>query len=89
MIVYNVQLDKKVEKFIRKQTSNFIEKFMKKVEMLSYDPYTPFLDIKKLKWVHDTYRLRIWKARFLYTVEHTKILIHFFDADGRGDIYKK
>jgi mRNA-degrading endonuclease RelE of RelBE toxin-antitoxin system len=32
--------------------------------------------------------LRIWKYRFLYEIIEDKILIYFYDADSRWDVYK-
>jgi mRNA interferase RelE/StbE len=46
------------------------------------------LDIRRLQWTKDEYRLRIWKYRFLYKVYESRIYIYFYDADSRGDIYK-
>lgn len=52
------------------------------------DPYENNLDIKIIIWLPNTYRLRIWKYRFLYEVLDEKIIINFIDAWSRWEIYK-
>ncbi len=87
-MTYNIILDKKVQKFLDKQTDKFVTRFFEKATILSQDPRTPFLDIKRLEWLDASFRLRIGKYRFLYRIDHDQIVIYFFDADGRGDVYK-
>ncbi len=41
-----------------------------------------------MQGAEDDYRLRIGKYRFLYHVMDQKVLIFFYDAGSRGDIYK-
>lgn len=87
--MYRVQLEKKVQKFLLKQKwQPIITQFEKALRELAYDPYENTLDIKIIIWLPHTYRLRIWKYRFLYEIIDDKIIINFFDADSRGDIYK-
>ncbi len=85
---YKVELHKKVEKFLDTQTDNFVNIFFEKVQLISKDPHTKILDIKPLQWYSWHYRLRIGKYRFKYTIIEDQILIYFYDAGSRGDIYK-
>ena len=86
--MYTYTFTKQVEKFLEKQNADFIHNFTQKVEILSQDPFGSHLDIKPLRGMWDNYRLRIWKYRFLYYVNHTEICIYFYKAWSRGDIYK-
>ncbi len=63
-------------------------RFFEKLQILKYNPLDNRLDTKPLKWSKDKYRLRIGKYRFLYEIKEQKILIYFYDADSRGDVYK-
>ncbi len=85
---YKIELSKSVEKFLIKH-KEVTKRFVQKVEILSENISDPILDVKALsgakKW---NYRLRIGKRRFLFEVQKEKILIYFYDADSRGDIYK-
>jgi len=57
--------------------------------MLEQDPFGESLDIKKYKGgVEHCYRLRIGKYRFLYEIIEYRLVIYFFGADSRGDVYK-
>jgi mRNA interferase RelE/StbE len=56
--------------------------------ILENDLQSLLLDIKLLKGIKDNFRLRVWKYRFLFRKDAIKIVIYFYDADTRGDIYK-
>jgi mRNA interferase RelE/StbE len=84
---YKIETSKLVKKFLQKHPE-IISKYFSAIELLQYNPNTPDLDIKKLQGEKYSYRLRIGKYRFLYEIKEEKILIYFFDAGSRGDIYK-
>jgi len=87
--MYRLKFDKKVLKFFLKhkweKVSILFEKYAMQIKL---DPYTKKLDIKKIQWWENKYRLRIWKYRFLYEIIDNEILIYFYDAGSRWDIYK-
>jgi len=85
--IFDIQTSKKVDKFLDKNR-NIAIKYIEAIEILKISPFYNFLDIKKLKWKEEKYRLRIWKYRFLYEIIEDKILIYFYDAGGRWNIYK-
>lgn len=87
--MYKIILEKRVQKFLEKHAGDdLIEKFKTSLMILSLDPYENNLDIKILVWLPNSYRLRIGKYRFIYEVIDEKIIINFFDAWTRWDIYK-
>lgn len=86
MLKYRILTHKRVDKFLSSH-SIIAKTFLTKLDILGNNPFSPILDTKPLKGLKNTWRLRIGKYRFLYTIEHDKILIFFFDADSRGDIY--
>lgn len=86
--MYKLTLDRSVQKFMTKHT-DVARLFYKKIPFLLADPYTAKLDIKPLQWYEKwNYRLRIGKYRFKYVVIDRDIVIYFYDADSRGDVYK-
>ena len=88
--MYNILLEKKVQKFLQKQKwQPIISQFEKALTELSLDPYENNLDIKIIIWLPHSYRLRIGKYRFLYEIIDDKVIINFFDADSRWEIYKR
>ena len=87
--MYKINLEKNVMKFLEKHKwEKIIHVFTEKLKIISNNPYENNLDIKAFKWTENTYRLRIWKYRFLYEIIENEITIIFFDADSRGWIYK-
>ena len=88
--MYKILLEKKVQKFLQKQKwQPIISQFEKALTELSLDPYENNLDIKIIIWLPHSYRLRIGKYRFLYEIIDDKVIINFFDADSRWEIYKR
>lgn len=86
--MYKYKFTKQVEKFLQKQSKDFLQLFSEKLEILIKNPYSNNLDIKALKWLDNNYRLRIGKYRFLYEIIDEEISIYFYKAWSRWDIYK-
>lgn len=85
--MYKIETSKEVDKFLDKHR-DIAKKFVQNLETLKILPFSNNLDIKSLKWKKNHYRLRIWKYRFLYEIIENEILIYFYEADTRWDIYK-
>ena len=85
--MYNIKLSKDVEKFLMFHP-DIATRFFVKADIMLENPLDPSLDIKKLQWENDKYRLRIGKYRFLYEIQDNIVLVYFYKADSRGDIYK-
>jgi len=86
--IYKVIFDKKVLKFLSKHKwENIIYNFQNALKIIKINPYENNLDIKTMKWKIKSYRLRIWKYRFIYEIIDNKLIITFVDADTRWDIY--
>ena len=87
--MYKIILEKPVEKFLEKHKWEVvIEQFENSLFFLSDDPYENNLDIKIITWLPNSYRLRIWKYRFLYEIIENTISISFFKAGSRWEVYK-
>ena len=85
---YEVVFSKQIFKFLGKCDKSIARRFKDAVEIIEKNPYTSLLDIKKLAGSANHYRLRIWKYRFLYEVRENEILIYFYKADSRWNVYK-
>jgi mRNA interferase RelE/StbE len=95
---YEIELHKRVEKFLRKQDKAFLQRVDSVFEKLSKNPLNfKELDIKHLEGGNNDYRLRIGKYRFIYTIIENKLVIYIienklviyiYDGGSRGDIYK-
>jgi len=86
--IYSITFDKIIKKFISKHKwEKIILQFKKAISELKVNPYENNLDIKTMKWSIYSYRLRIWKYRFVYEIINNELVIIFVDADTRWDIY--
>ena len=87
--MYKITLEKPVIKFLEKHKwEKLIEQFENSLILLANDPFDNELDIKIINWLPNSYRIRIWKYRFLYEIIENTISISFFSAWPRWDVYK-
>ena len=86
--MHKVKISKAVYKFIKSRPKKFREVIFDAFDKIAADPFDNSLDIKKLKNKPDHYRLRLGKYRVLYEIQKHQILVYFYKADSRGDIYK-
>lgn len=86
--MYQVILKKDVIKFLATHTELQI-RFYEKIKEIKSNPFSKALDIQKYPdWWENHYRFRLWNYRFLYYIIKNELVIYFYDADSRGDIYK-
>jgi mRNA interferase RelE/StbE len=86
--MYQLKLSKEVDKFLDKHRDIW-KRLDEKMPQIQENPHHPvWVDIKPYIWYPNNYRLRIGKYRFLYEVIDDEILVYFYDADSRGDIYR-
>ncbi len=86
---YKIKFHKKVFKFLEKCDIKIAHKFYIAIQELERSPFENSLDIVKLSGEGtNSYRLRISKYRFKYTIIKEDIVIYFYDAWKRWDIYK-
>ena len=75
---YNIKLTKKAEKFIKKQDKDTQRRIIKAIIEL------PEGDIKRLKGVDETYRLRVGDFRVLFEKNDKELVIVVIDVGNRG-----
>jgi mRNA interferase RelE/StbE len=86
--MYQLKLSKEVDKFLDKHRDIW-KRLDEKISQIQENPHNPvWVDTKPYIGYPNNYRLRIGKYRFLYEVIEDEILVYFYDADSRGDIYK-
>ena len=87
--MYKVLLHRKVEQFLDTRDDKFVLLFWDKIRLLRENPFDrgANLDIVPLKGKKSHYRLRIGKYRFLFEIKKREVIIYFYKADTRGEIY--
>ncbi len=90
--MYEVLLSKQVQKFLDSLSDDYIRKFHTKVLQLAENPFSrnTNLDITPLIGKpKGFFRIRIGGIRFLYEIQKERVVIYFYKADFRGDVYKE
>ncbi len=88
--MYHLKIHKKALKFLKSRNSSERNQIETKLEFLKEDPIShPQLDVKKMKGVENTFRLRIGRIRIIYLIINDELLILVISAGVRGEIYKK
>lgn len=87
--MYDVKISKGVHKFIKSRSPNFRVTIFDAFDKIAINPFDTSLDIKKMKNMDGHYRLRLGKYRILFEIIKDEILVYFYKADSRGDVYKK
>ncbi|MDP4011287.1 MAG: type II toxin-antitoxin system RelE/ParE family toxin [Candidatus Roizmanbacteria bacterium] len=63
------------------------KKVLKKLQLLSNNPFGTHLNIRKMANTPASYRLRIDNLRVIYEIDFEKQIIYVEDIDYRGSIY--
>ena len=86
---YIVKIRPNARKKLAKMNSLLRVRITKIIDSLeNFDLVFLDLDIKKLKWYENRYRLRIWKYRVLFEKYEDKLIILVIDIWSRWDVYK-
>lgn len=85
--MYNIVYEAKALKFLKKADMIFRKTLQDKIKMLSSDPHSSQLDVRKLKG-RDGYRLRVGDYRILYTLNNDIVTIYIIDIAHRKEIYQ-
>lgn len=89
MATYKIEFKKSAAKEFASLSKNVKIKILDSLQVLSANPYTEILSIKKLKGLEKAYRLRIGDYRVIYSVESNVLTIMVIKIGRRKDIYKK
>ncbi len=79
---------KDFKKFFKERTQKERDIIDQKLMILSDDPFSNSLDIKKLKGYDGRYRLRVGRYRVIYEIFDDVLVIVLADGGSRGGIYK-
>ncbi len=85
---YEIVFKKSAFKELQSLPDRIQQKIIDAVQLLSLNPYTELLQIKKMKGADSLYRLRIQDYRVVYFIENKMIKITIIKIGHRKDIYE-
>jgi len=85
---YEVVFKKSALKELQNLPQRIQQKILDAVQLLSLNPYTELLQIKKMKGADFLYRVRIQDYRVIYVIENHLIKITIIKIGHRKEVYE-
>ena len=86
--VYEVVFKKSAAKELQGLPQKIQQKILDAVRLLSLNPYTELLQIKKMKGADSLYRVRIQDYRVIYVIENQIIKVTIIKIGHRKGVYE-
>ncbi len=86
---YEVKFYKDALKNIQRLDKISRNRILDHIKILSENPKSDELDIKKMQGTENQFRLRVGPYRVVYSIFNDKLLIIVIRVGSRGDVYKK
>ena len=85
---YEVVFKKSALKELQGIPSKIQQKILDAAQLLSLNPYTELLQIKKMKGIDSLYRFRINEYQVVYKIENHLIKVIIIKIGHRKDVYE-
>jgi len=85
---YEVIFKKSAAKELQNLPQKVQQKILDAVQLISLNPYTELLQIKKMKGADSLYRVRIQDYRVIYVIENQVIKITIIKIGHRKEVYE-
>ncbi len=86
--VYEIVFKKSAAKELQGLPQKIQQKILDAVQLLSFNPYTELLQIKKMKGADSLYRVRIQDYRVIYLIENRIIKVTIIKIGQRKEVYE-
>jgi len=86
--VYEVVFKKSAAKELQRLPQKIQQKILDAVQLLSLNPYTELLQIKKMKGADSLYRVRIQDYRVIYLIKNQIIKVTIIKIGHRKEVYE-
>lgn len=86
--VYEIVFKKSAAKELQALPQKAQQKILDAVQLLSLNPYTELLQIKKMKGADSLYRVRIQDYRVIYMIENRLIKVAIIKIGHRKEVYE-
>jgi mRNA interferase RelE/StbE len=84
---YQIVFKKSAAKELQNLPQKIQQKILDAVQLLSLNPYTELLQIKKMKGADSLYRVRIQDYRVIYLIENQIIKVTIIKIGHRREVY--
>ncbi|UHA71952.1 type II toxin-antitoxin system RelE family toxin [Paenibacillus sp. 481] len=84
---YEIKFYKEAIKNIRKLDKATRNRILDHLHILSENPRSPELDIKKMQGIENHFRLRVGSYRVVYSIFKDQLIIVVIKVGSRGDVY--
>jgi len=88
MAAYRIEFVRSAKKEFDRLSRDLREKVLEALDILSKNPFSEFLKIKKLKGADSLYRIRLGDYRLVYEVQKDILLILVIKIGHRKDVYR-
>ncbi len=85
---YEVVFKKSALKELQNLPQRIQQKILDAVQLLSLNPYTELLQVKKMKGAESLYRVRIQDYRVIYVIENHLVKITIIKIGHRKEVYE-
>ena len=89
MAVYRVEFTKSSRKEFERLPVKLRLKTVEALSLLSQNPYSELLKIKKLKGAEGLYRIRLSDYRVVYEIRNELLIVLVIKIGHRGEIYRR
>jgi len=86
--VYSVQFVKSAQKEFDQLPAKLRSKIAEALVLLSQNPYSELLKVKKLKGTDELYRIRLGDHRVVYEIRNEMLIVVVIKIGHRSDIYR-
>jgi mRNA interferase RelE/StbE len=85
--MWEVRLDREVEKALRRMMPELRQRLLKEIEQLQGNPFPPGRE--KVRGRKNEWRLRVGDYRIIYRVDERRRLIEVSEVGHRREVYRK
>ncbi len=89
MPTYTVEFVKSAQKEFDKLPAKIRSKTAEALNLLSQNPYSELLKIKKLKGADELYRIRLGDYRLVYEIRQERLVVLVIKIGHRREVYRR
>ena len=89
MAAFTIEFVKSARKEFERIPAKTRGKAAEALYLLSQNPYSELLKVKKLKGASDLYRVRIGEYRLVYELQNDRLIVLVIKIGHRRDVYRR